>query len=56
MPAPIIAAYDPFQEDRAPVVLAPAAAELTNAPLPRGVAWEPDALFGAAADGAAATA
>ena len=31
MPAPIIAAYDPFAEDRAPVELALAAAELTGA-------------------------
>ena len=30
MPAPIIAAYDPFAEDRAPVELALAAAELTG--------------------------
>ena len=32
MPAPIIAAYDPYTEDRAPVELALAAAELTGAP------------------------
>jgi nucleotide-binding universal stress UspA family protein len=31
MPAPIVAAYDPFAEDRAPVELALAAAELTGA-------------------------
>jgi nucleotide-binding universal stress UspA family protein len=91
MSAPITAAYDSFHEDRAPVLLALAAAELTNAPVPAsavapnvlvqgwgdsepihaeivghtqralralhaGVGLEPDALFGEAADGAAATA
>src|SRR5690242_6017092 len=33
MPAPIIAAYDPYVEDRAPVALALAAAELTGSPV-----------------------
>ena len=33
MPAPIIAAYEPYTEDRAPVELALAAAELTGAPV-----------------------
>src|SRR4051794_28232331 len=33
MPAPIVAAYDPFHEDRAPVELALAAAEMTDAPV-----------------------
>ena len=33
MPGPILAAYDPFKEDRAPVDLALAAAELTGAPV-----------------------
>lgn len=33
MPAPIIAAYEPFSDDRAPVKLALAAAELTGAPV-----------------------
>ena len=33
MPAPIIAAFEPYTEDRAPVVLALAAAELTGSPV-----------------------
>ena len=33
MPAPILAAYDPYSEDRAPVELALGAAELTGAPV-----------------------
>jgi nucleotide-binding universal stress UspA family protein len=33
MPAPIIAAYDPYAEDRSPVVLALAAAEATGSPV-----------------------
>ncbi len=33
MPAPIIAAYEPYTDDRAPVELALAAAELTGAPV-----------------------
>jgi nucleotide-binding universal stress UspA family protein len=33
MSAPIVAAYDPFHEDRAPVALALAAGELTGAPV-----------------------
>jgi nucleotide-binding universal stress UspA family protein len=33
MPAPIIAAYEPYSEDRAPVALALAASELTGAPV-----------------------
>lgn len=33
MRAPIVAAYDPFREDRAPVALALAAGELTGAPV-----------------------
>jgi nucleotide-binding universal stress UspA family protein len=33
MPGPILAAYDPFKEDRGPVDLAVAAAELTGAPV-----------------------
>ena len=33
MPAPIIAAYEPYSDDRAPVTLALAAAELTGAPV-----------------------
>src|SRR4051794_13629059 len=33
MPAPIVAAYDPYVDDRAPVVLALAASELTGSPV-----------------------
>jgi nucleotide-binding universal stress UspA family protein len=43
MPGPILAAYDPFKEDRAPVDLALAAAELTGAPVV-AVAVTPTAL------------
>src|SRR4051794_12864096 len=49
MPAPIIAAYDPFHEDRAPVVLALAVAELTNAPV-LAAAVAPDVMFQGLAD------
>ena len=43
MPGPILAAYDPFKEDRAPIELALAAAELTGAPVV-AVAVAPTAL------------
>jgi hypothetical protein len=33
MPGPILVAYDPYAEDRAPVELALAAVELTGAPI-----------------------
>jgi nucleotide-binding universal stress UspA family protein len=49
MGAPIIAAYEPFHEDRAPVALALAAAELTGAPV-LAAAVAPEVLVQAWAD------